>query len=219
MKTHRLFLKHTPLLALFISLTALSGGASAAPLRLPTTGRLLRWTDVPNAPLDGLWQQPCTNGNMRTEFFQQQSVSLNEIFFSDKDCRQASVVFINDGTFVLPAAGWMDFKFTSVRLRLVSQAAVTNFNDRKVCGFADWQLGTEKEISGRSCEIFVIGLPQRIPTAGDMRYGIYKIDQDHLYLGKLSKEHNASTPAARPIDFDPRSYVKVPHRPAQFRQR
>jgi hypothetical protein len=189
---------------LILILSLVLGTLVTAPLALASMGF---------APvLEGRWQQQCTNGNLRIEVFQQQRVSLNEIFFSDKDCRQPSVVFINDGTFVLPGPGLMDFKFTSVRLRLLTPAAVANFNARKVCGLSDWQVTVEKEISGRSCEIFMIGFPQRIPTAGDMRYGIYQLYNDRLYLGKLSKEHNANTPAARPIEMDPRFYIKVPHR-------
>jgi hypothetical protein len=164
------------------------------------------------ASLQGLWAQPCANGVLKTEFFSGQRVLLNEMFFADKECRRPIVVFINEGTYQLPAPGWIDFKFTSVRLRLLTEGAVNDFNSRKVCGFGDWKNSEEKEISGRPCEIFVIGSPQRIPTVGDMRYGIYRLDLslNRLSFGKLSKDKNASTPEKRPHDLDPQYYLKVP---------
>lgn len=161
--------------------------------------------------MQGLWAQPCQQGHLRTEAFNGPLVTLNEMFFADKECRNPIVVFTNDGAFRLPSAGLIDFRFTSVRIRLLTLAAVNDFNNRKVCGYSDWQQLMEKEISGRLCEIFFVGSPQKIPAVGDMRYGIYQIDrsQGRLAFGKLSKERNATTPDKRPLEMDPRPYLKV----------
>jgi hypothetical protein len=169
----------------------------------------------PNADwtfLQGRWAQPCANGSLRTEFFEGSHVTLNEMYFSDKDCRQPSAVFSNRGLFQLPQSGHIDFQFEAVTLRLLTEVAVNDFNKRMVCGIDSWQVGQEKDVTGRSCEIFVIGLPHRIPTAGEMRYGIYHLDQAlaRLAFGKLSKEKNATTPDKRPEVLDPRYYQKIP---------
>ncbi len=92
----------------------------------------------------------------------------------------------------------------------MSAVAVNDFNRRKVCDFDDWLLGTEKEISGRSCEIFYVGIPQRLPTVGEMRYGIYQLQEDRLSFGKLSRDKDATTPDKRPTDYNSRFYTRIP---------
>jgi hypothetical protein len=161
--------------------------------------------------LQGRWYQACTTGAVRTEDFQGSRVTLSEIFFLDRDCVRPSVVFLNHGTFVLPGQDAMDFQFSSVGVRLMHEVAVTDYNRRAVCGLKDWVLGVEKEISGRSCEIFAIGFPQKIPTVGEMRFGLYHLDGDRLSFGKLGRDKNATTPEKRPAELDPRFYTKIPH--------
>lgn len=160
--------------------------------------------------LQGVWRQDCTNRASRAENFQADKVVLTESFFNDDKCASDFLHFINEGTFMLPASGQMDFQFTSVRLKITDESLVKNLNSRSVCGFQDWKLNEEKEISGRLCEIFIIGSPQKIPTVGDMRYGIYRLDNDRLYFGKLTRDENAMTPEKRPTNYDPRFYTRVP---------
>jgi hypothetical protein len=154
----------------------------------------------------GLWRQECASRNIRTEDFQGAQVSLSESFYSDDLCLGGSLSFISRGTYTLPRAGQMDFEFTGMGLVLRDSRFVEDFNQRQVCGFSDWQLEVEKEISGRTCEIF--GSPQRIPAVGDKRYGIYQLKADQLLFGKLSREQNAMSPEKRPTNFDPRPYIR-----------
>ena len=200
------------ILTLFPTANSLAGLPATAPESQTPVTADSGTTAKDQANLQGLWAQPCTNGSVRTETFDNKNVSLKEMFFTDKDCRVPAVVFRNDGTYELPRIGHMDFKFTTIQLRLLTEVAVQDFNRRKVCDFENWKLGEEKDITGRSCEMFLIGFPQRIPTAGEMRYGIYHINQDltELALGKLSKEKNATTPDKRPEELDSRIYRKVP---------
>lgn len=159
--------------------------------------------------LQGKWQQDCAQKALRSEIFLGSVVRLEEAFFTDENCQTPLLTFINEGNFVLPVPGQMDFQFTSVRIVLWDDAVVRNYLRRQVCGISDWQKGVEKEISGRSCEIFTIGLPHRVPTAGDMRYGIYHLEDDRLMFGKLTRDQNAMSPEKRPTQLDPRFYRKV----------
>lgn len=161
--------------------------------------------------LQGVWQQACANRAVRTEDFEGSKVTLTESFYGDDNCQTNLMDFMNDGTFELPAPGQMDFTFTFVRVKLGHEVMVADFNRRAVCGFQDWKLNEEKDISGLLCEMFVVGSPQKTPTAGDMRFGIYRIDHDHLYFGQLTRDENASTPLRRPTNYDPRFYTRVPH--------
>jgi hypothetical protein len=160
--------------------------------------------------LQGRWFQACQAGGMRTEEFQDALVTLTEMFFLDAGCTRPSVIFISEGSFVLPTKDQMDFQFTSVRIRLMSEIAVNDFNHRRVCDFEDWTYGVEKEISGRSCAVFVAGLPHRVPAVGEMRFGLYRLEGNHLSFGKLSREKNATTPEKRPTEYDSRFYTKIP---------
>jgi len=156
--------------------------------------------------LQGPWLQPCAARNIRTESFQGNQVRLSESFYNDDLCQSGLISFISQGTFTLPQVGQMDFQFTAMSLVLKHPHFVADFNQRQVCGFSDWQLEVEKEISGRLCEIF--GSPQRIPAVGDKRYGIYHLNGDQLLFGKLSREQNAMSPEKRPTNFDPRPYIR-----------
>lgn len=162
-------------------------------------------------PLIGRWFQPCSKGAVKSEYFRRFEVALTEMYFLDKNCRQPSLILINEGSYWLPVGNHIDFQFASIRARLMSAIAINDFNRRKVCGFDDWQLGSEKEISGRSCEIFYVGIPQRLPTVGEMRYGIYQLREDRLSFGKLSRDKDATTPDKRPTEFNSRFYTRAPH--------
>lgn len=162
--------------------------------------------------LTGRWFKACEGGSVKTEDFALTKVALNEMFFLDRDCQRPSMIFISEGSYVLPSNGVIDFKFSAVKIRLMSESAVNDFNVRKVCGFLDWKLATDKEISGRPCEIFFVGLPQRIPAVGEMRYGIYQLDGNRLSLGKLTRDSNGTTPEKRPTELNPRFYTRMPHR-------
>lgn len=160
--------------------------------------------------LQGEWYQPCRNQVLRMEDFKGNEVTLTENFFGDTTCKTPLLVFLNEGTYTLPQAGWMNFRFTAVLIRLTDARLVADFNQRKMCGITDWQLNKERTISGQLCEIFYAG--QRAPAAGDMRYGIYRLDNDRLTFGKLSRANNATTPEKRPTDWETQPYLKVPQR-------
>jgi len=160
--------------------------------------------------LQGLWLRDCEQRVIRSEKFEHEKVTFTESTYSDALCKAPVIQLINEGTFTLPAAGQMDFKFTSLRVQINSEAIIDDFNRRAVCGFQDWKLNEEKEISGRLCEIIYAGSPQRIPAAGDMRYGIYRLEDGYLYLGMLTREENALTPEKRPTNYDPRYYTRAP---------
>lgn len=167
-------------------------------------------TPQPPENLAGRWFKNCEGGSVKIEDFTPSEVTLNEIFFLDSKCTRPSLVFVSEGPYIIPAKGIIDFQFSSVRIRLMSEIAVNDFNTRKVCGFSDWKWSEDKEISGRPCEIFFVGLPQRVPAAGEMRYGIYLLEGNRLSLGKMTREQNATSPEKRPTELQPRAYTKMP---------
>ncbi|MFS4458063.1 hypothetical protein [Bdellovibrio sp. HCB2-146] len=156
--------------------------------------------------LVGTWVQPCKQKAVRTEVFSEETASLTEVYYLDNNCSQPLIAFQNDGE-VVASAGEMDFRFTRVAMTLFHSDFVDDYNARAVCGFTDWQLGVEKEITALPCALFT-AKPTQTPRAGDMRYGIYMIQANRLYFGKMTMQRNALSPEKRPNEFDIRFYVR-----------
>lgn len=167
------------------------------------------WAQEPQ--LQGRWVQSCENGNIREELFSQDYVTLTESSFLDLQCQRPFMTFINEGTYQA-SQGKMDFIFKKVKITLHDAAAIADFNQRAVCGFTDWTLDTPQETTGLTCKMFEGWSPLRSPRVGEMRFGIYKIEEnkegDRLFFGRLTKDHDALSPERRPSLLDPRYYVK-----------
>ncbi len=63
-------------------------------------------------------------------------------------------------------------------------------------------MNQKQEITGLMCAIFNSGSASKIPSAGEVRYGLYLIKNNFLYYGKMSRELDSSTPAKRPQEID-----------------
>jgi hypothetical protein len=157
--------------------------------------------------LEGVWSQPCQNQLIRTEDFQGTQVSLAERYYRDKFCTEKLMDFESHGNFRADN-GEIDFMFQQIDITVHDIRYIEDFNDRKVCGIDVWTLSKPQNVTGRFCEIFGPGLGIQTPPAGQQRFGIYKIDGERLFFGKMTQDQDASTPDKRPIDFDPRFYQR-----------
>lgn len=157
--------------------------------------------------IEGRWVQPCQNKAVREEVLQNNTATLTESYYLDTTCAQPLLTFRNEGG-LQAQDGKMDFSFTRVTIALHSQAFVEDFNDRAVCGYQNWIAGLERDITGLTCALFNPNKPAQSPKVGDMRYGIYKVEENKLYFGQLTLQHDALSPEKRPITFDPRFYTK-----------
>ena len=160
------------------------------------------------SPLDGLWKQDCRSNTIRTESFAGPSVTLEENYFTDAACTKPIMQFKNTGTYIV-INEQMDFRFVSVSTTLQMDAMVDDFNRRQVCGFTDWKINEEKELAGLICRFFNEATNTQVPKTDDMRYGIYKIKADYLFLGQLTPTKNALTPEARPTEWNLQFYIKA----------
>jgi hypothetical protein len=157
--------------------------------------------------IEGRWVQPCQNKVIREEVLRDNTATLIENYYQDTACAVPLLTFTNEGG-LQAQNGKMDFSFTRVTIALHSQVFVEDFNDRAVCGYQNWIAGLERDITGMTCALFSPSNPAPSPKAGDMRYGIYKVEDNKLYFGQLTLQHNALTPEKRPITFDPRFYLR-----------
>lgn len=152
----------------------------------------------------------CDRGLRKEQVIQGQAVTTTEFFHQDKECTQESFRFKTVGTLVFDnnEPSWIDFYYTAIDLTVFVPQVVADFNTRAVCGFQDWQVGTSKQITGLKCALFNVNKPTQIPTVGDLKFGIYKIEDGRLYYGQLTQEKNGSSAKKRPDMFAPEFFVK-----------
>jgi hypothetical protein len=160
------------------------------------------------SPLDGIWKQSCHNNIIRTETFEASFVMLQENYFSDVGCTKPLMQFTSFGAYSTNTEQ-MDFRFMSAIVTLNTENLVKDFNRRKVCGFANWKINEDKNLVGLVCRFFNEATNSKVPDEDEMRYGIYKIEGDRLYLGQLTPSKNALTPEARPTEWNPQFYTRV----------
>lgn len=163
------------------------------------------WAQDPQ--LEGVWRQTCANQAVRTEDFAGTAVAFTESYYADKKCDELLLEFTSLGAFTAEN-GKIDFAFRQINITLHNIHYVDDYNDRHVCGINTWQVGKAEDVTGKFCEIFGPGVGLQIPPQGRMRYGIYKIEEDRLYFGRLSLEHDSSSPEKRPQVFDERFFIR-----------
>jgi hypothetical protein len=158
--------------------------------------------------LDGDWRRPCENGVLRSETFAGPQVRFSERFHLDRSCAAPVFELLMDGSFATRGTE-IDFLSTQSWARPLEEALAARWNDRAVCGRVDWRAGVAVEVTGLSCDFFLMGSPMRVPPVGLARHGIWKIEGERLYFGLVTREFDASAPARRPREWDPRFYLRV----------
>lgn len=157
---------------------------------------------------DGLWIRACEAGAIRSEEFAADAVVYTERYFSTAGCLGPRVFSRSYGRYALPAPSQMDFEFTKVTLEPVTEAVAESMRVSLYCGTTDWVAGRETEVTGLECDLTGTGKLIRLPRAGEMRYGIYRLGPElgALYLGKISQKFPATSPETRPVELDPIPY-------------
>lgn len=164
--------------------------------------------------LEGAWSQACRNGVERTEHFSDHIATLWERFYEDAICSSSSIEIRANGLFSIggllrspEGARELDFQFQAVSIRVLNERARRYFTEKKMCGYSQWSTGEWKEITGRICEFSSPSM--QVPLAGEWRFGLYRIEKNLLFFGKLSLEYDARTPERRPRVWDPFPYKRV----------
>jgi hypothetical protein len=168
-------------------------------------------------PLNGTWAQPCQSGYFRTEIFLGNSATYVERNFSDGACTEPSVVTTSRGEIDLggavntPAGALaLDFTFTSVSLKPVTDGAAKVWRERRVCGVSDWRAGEERDVTGLECDFAGQGTFTRVPQWGDRRFGVVELGSNEISFGRLSPIRDGANPDRRPLELDPVPYFNVP---------
>ena len=85
------------------------------------------------------------------------------------------------------SSGATGHKFTmnlaSFKYTPETAADVSYVNTNSICGYSDWALNTEKDITGKTCGSLTI--PVTIPVANTTYLSIYKLVGNNLFLGSF----------------------------------
>lgn len=162
--------------------------------------------------LAGLFVQDCASGFRRSQDFSPSQVIYSEENFFDSACEELSVSSRSYGSYSLGEkvgdARAIDFVFAKVTLEPSSAEVAAAYRGRALCGLTEWEQDKETEITGLRCDFLDNGGLFKVPSAGDIRYGIVKEEGDSLRFGRLSPEFDGSSPERRPLFLDSRPYLK-----------
>ena len=153
---------------------------------------------------NGIWSTKCINGQQKLQVYSDKLVVLIEQFYSDSQCLNESIRFETTGTinYSHENSSFIDFKYEAIHVTFFKQDIIDDFNNRKVCGLAEWKLAHAQNITGRRCAIFNLHKETQIPQTGDRKYGIYSIENAKLYYGQLTKNLDGSSPEKRPTQIN-----------------
>ena len=150
----------------------------------------------------GQWSTACIQGRLnKAQFYQENGrINLIESYHQDVSCLDKSFRFETRGRiyYYTQQPLFIDFVYQEIYLTLYKQIAVDDFNARKVCGYNNWQAHLPQNILGLSCALFEINKEIQVPKFGDLKYGIFKIENGKLYYGQLSRNFDGSTFSKRP---------------------
>ncbi len=151
----------------------------------------------------GLWSTDCLNGLKKRQTYEKGFVSTDEIFHQDRNCEDLSFTFTTTGTvsYIVDEPLSLNFVYDRLFLTLSKETLIEDFNARSVCGINRWT-SEPMEITGLKCALFSFSSETQIPRSGDVRYGIFSVENDRLYYGQLSKNFDSSTPARRPQELN-----------------
>lgn len=110
---------------------------------------------------------------------------LDVNLFADGACAVPSLIMKISGIYATggPTGPGYEIRISpkSVLLTLINPDVVSYYNAKKACGYSDWALNTEKDISGIECEPSVVPLiPEQVDdiynvTNGVLRFGSFPL--------------------------------------------
>ena len=153
----------------------------------------------------GYWSTYCRNGLKKEQIYGNKNrVISTERFYEDKNCIKESFHFQTIGlvSYYKSSENFIDFLYEEIYLTLFKQELTSDFNTRKVCGLSDWELSRAQNITGLKCALFNLNRAAQIPLAGEIKYGIFQMDNSKLYYGQLSPKFNSISPEKRPVQIN-----------------
>lgn len=165
--------------------------------------------------MNGSWSKGCmasggSSDRSVTQFINGSSVSKSFHYNTTTDCSgTADSTATMKMTYTVVGASHLgsdifevDSTFTSATIGYTSQAAIDFINGISLCGYNDWVVGVEKEVTGRLCGAFTQ------PAVNLKTYGIVKLSGNQLSTGNSDGTHDGTTADKRTVTLDPTPYLK-----------
>ena len=153
--------------------------------------------------LAGVWKTSCyIDSDNRSYYITTISVTgtnveIKDEIHSDSSCNTDDVTTVMSnsslsiGEEVTYSSGATGHKFTmnlaSFKYTPETAADVSYVNTNSICGYGDWALNTEKDITGKTCGSFTI------PVANTTYLGLYMLVGNNLFVGDFSSTGNYPT--------------------------
>ncbi|MCX6130996.1 MAG: hypothetical protein NTX25_18300 [Proteobacteria bacterium] len=167
-------------------------------------------TDAANTAIyEGKWKMPCImDGDERLlityEISKKSMIYSSEEFSkSDDNCLKSLKSVVAKGDFNLgknipEKTGVQEFDYTasSYLLTLHDASLVTSFNQNLFCGFSDWKIEVEKDLSKSECFM------------SKTQYSLIKVESNKLFWGRTTDQLDESTAAKRPTEIEAAVFAK-----------
>lgn len=129
--------------------------------------------------------------------FDGETLKQVQTVFGDTECHNPAYDFVLEGPYSLDETlGFIDYSFTSIRLKPLSEGVAENFNHYALCGITDWAIDESEDVAGLDCG------GQIIPQLNTSVYDRIHDNQVGIRMGHASDELNGSTPNHRPAELD-----------------
>ncbi|MES2746709.1 MAG: hypothetical protein V4655_14850 [Bdellovibrionota bacterium] len=153
------------------------------------------------AEVRGLYGTNCLEGNgasaIKDLLLRGQTMETVQTVYSDLHCESPSYDFSFSGPFEYNVvSGFFDYEYASIKLQVLDQNVVQQFNEAELCGIKDWTIGAPREVSGLDCG------GQLIPSIGTKAYDLIHENVSEsdpsIQLGLISELQDGLSSDARP---------------------
>ena len=90
---------------------------------------------------------------------------------------------------------------TTIKAKVNTPAAQVAANAEELCGFTDWQIGIEKDVTGLNCI-------ENLPSSGGDFFQIFFLGDDRLFVGEIDDDHSGETADERPETLEAMPFEK-----------
>lgn len=167
------------------------------------------------ADVVGEWETDCTmikEGGVKvylTDYYnlaEDGTFTQENAVYQDKKCTKLFILNTFEGSYTTAAGanGMTNVDFTLEKHYFTFSAllkpAMAIFNKDALCGYTDWDTDVKKEVTGRKCELNVLGKTQEFPTLqkAETIYTIASESNGEMQMGLPTEDLDGSSADKRP---------------------
>lgn len=169
-----------------------------------------------NVPGDllGSWSKPCASAGAQGGFARnsitvdtQTATFMSQVYQTSSDCSGTPDLESRANfnytipTFVAGQKSPINLTMNAINARFNTATAVALANASSFCGFTDWQVSVERNVTGRNCIA-------DLPAAGQPYYHLFQVTGSQLFIGQIDSAHSGRTPETRPTELESTPYAR-----------